>query len=502
MNKLCKILTSLTLASTFVVSFVSCGNSNDLLDDDFDGLRNKIDPDPHNNKYELSIVKNENDEEETGKLTLTIDYRDFLKTDYQYNLGILGSFLINSFDKTKVVVHNNVYPKNSTPESEVSPLLAQIGAENIELLKISDNKYDVDPYDVVDVLMGHHSFTVSNKTYQIFFAVIIPYPTQKGWISNLDLGAADENDILTESYKQLEGANHEDWTNHLDHKGFSVSTTRVLGAIENYQQKYKNKNTSDAITFVTGHSRGGAVSNLIGKYFVDNNKRVCAYCFNPARTTLSDVTAAKKDSYNNSIFNIINNDDLVSRVPSFGFKLYGKDIKQDINKNRFFQFARKDYNGNSSETINKVEQTLNNLLTKDGVVSRNNFYEFRDEDDDYPEQWEGTMEEMTELLSELNNGIFMPNNSYSRKCFEYSEIKGDDPDCYIKFKTRPALIKGLFIDIIDKKDLSYLFSYLDLFDRLLADLLELYTLTDFTITGVIDGHLGPVTCVMAWQLGD
>ena len=499
MRKILKFITSALLASTTLVSLTAC-QPTELKDTDYDGLTDNIDPDPKNNQYQISVM-DERDEgpQETGDLTLTMDYRDFLVTEYKYDLGILGSLLVNEIKSYLPIVKNNVYPKTESSKPIVSSLLTQIGAKDIQMIKISDNTFETDPYDVVDVLMAHHIFKNEDKKYQIFFVVILPYPNEKCWISNFDFGAVNEQGQFTDSYVELEGNTHNEWTNLKEHKGFSVTTNRALKAINEYEETHKEKDSSQ-ITYVTGHSRGGAISNLIGKEFVDKNKQVRAYCFNPANTTLESDEEAKKEAYNSSIFNLINNGDVVSRVPSFGFKLYGTDIKQDINEEKFKEFMKKEYEGNTSESVDEVSEFVDKVFTKDGTPSRNNYYEYRDDDPEFPERWEGTREEMKQLKENLENGSFIPNNSYGKKCFEYSEIKGDDPDCYIEYKTRPAILKALLIEITDKERLTYVVSYLELLDRLLNDLLELFLISGFSPLGIIDGHRHPVACVLALQL--
>lgn len=93
----------------------------------------------------------------------------------------------------------------------------------------------------------------------------------------------------------------------------------------------------------------------------------------------------------------------------------------------------------------------------------------------------------------------MPEDSYAWKCFSYSEVKGTDPNCYIEYKTRPALLKALLVDILDKQDFTYLLSYLKLLDRLITEAMEVYVISDFTAMGVKNGHEQPIACVMAAQ---
>ena len=233
MKNFYKIIASFALVSAFTtVSVVSCKATTK--DTDYDGLTDDIDPDPTNNQYQISLVTNTDEgKEETNQLMLTMDYRDFITPGYKYNLGILGSFFINEADSPyKPSVKNNVYPKNPTKESSVCPLLAQIGAKDITKIQISSVKYEDDPYDVSDIIMAHHTFTDDkNNKYQVYFVLVVPYPFRTGWVSNFDVGAVNDDGNYTDEYKLLEGENHKDWSDHIDHKGFSVTATRLLKAI-------------------------------------------------------------------------------------------------------------------------------------------------------------------------------------------------------------------------------------------------------------------------------
>ena len=497
-----KIISSLLCLGALVsLGATSCQGGGIPVDSDYDGLPDNIDPAPHDNKYQITLVKEDEDgaKEESNPLTVAVDYRDFLKSGYQHNLGLLSSFFVNELSGSfKPLVKNNVYPKTATEESKISPLLAQIGAKDIATIEISKNTYTTDPYDVANITMGHHTFAFNNQRYQIYFALIIPYPNRSGWVSNFDLGGVDEQGNYTNEYKKLEGDNHPDWTNRaVDHKGFSVTSNRVIDAINRYENNHLDK-AAKIITLVTGHSRGGAIANLVGKNFVDNNKKVRAYCFNPANTTLS--IDAKKESYNSSIFNIINDGDLVSRIPAWGFKLYGKDMTFTIDKQVYQNFMKKEYEGNSKDGVDAVTVLLNKMLTKDGNTSRNNYYEFRDKSTEYPEKWSGSKEEMEKLHKKLPT--FFKAGSYASQCFKYGAVTKGESDYYIEYEIRPAIIKSLLVDILAKNDFANIISYHQTLSRIISEFLDVYLSLDdedFTFSGIVNAHLFPIACVMAEQ---
>lgn len=500
-----KFIMPLLLVSAFSLTSITSCNKGSNVDTDFDGLTDNIDPDPKNNKYQISLVEEtEEGETETGELTLTMDYRDLLEQSYNHNLGLLSSFLLNAVSSTKPKVHNNIYPKTPTEASKVCPILAQIGGEDIVRVKIADKYKAVDRYDVANLAMAHHTFINENQKYQIYFVIVQPYVDATGWISNFDLGGVDEEGNFTENYKYLEGENHPDWTNYIHHKGFDTTTNRLLEEIKTYQEAHNDKDAKQ-ITLVTGHSRGGAIANLIGKYFVDNNKEVRAYCFNSPNVTLEKDEVIKKEEYKSHIYNLINNDDLVSRIPTkgWGFNLYGQDIQLSIDKDLYKTFMKKEYTPNTQKGIDAVIGYFDKLLTKTTGRSRNNMYEFRDRADivDDIEYWEGTKDEMDELHAKLH--AYFPKDSYAAKCFDFSEVKKDEPygDYYITYETRPAMIKALMTDIINK-NYENIASYMELLSRVIDDILDVYLdldENDFTIEGVVTAHIQPIACVMAAQ---
>lgn len=497
-----KFIMPLLLVSAFSLASITSCNKGANIDTDFDGLTDNIDPDPKNNEYKVALKLSE--ETESGELDIKIDYRDFLESEYKRNLGLLSSFFVNEVSSTDPYVHNNVYPKTPTEESKISPMLAQIGGKDIVRVKIADQYKAVDRYDVANLVLAHHTFTNENQKYQIYFVIVQPYVDSTGWISNFDLGAVKEDgETFTESYVKLEGDNHPDWTNHIHHKGFDTTTNRLLEEIKTYQEAHNDKDAKQ-ITLVTGHSRGGAIANLIGKYFVDHNQEVRAYCFNSANVTLEDDSVVEKEEYTTHIFNLINNDDLVSNIPTkgWGFKLYGQNIAQTIDEKLYTAFMKQEYTPNTEEGTSAVVKYFNSLLTTEAAgTSRNNMYEFRDRADvDDIEYWEGTKDEMDELHAKLHT--YFPKDSYAAKCFDFSEVKEDGyGDYYITYETRPAMIKALMTDIINK-NYENIASYMELLSRVIDDILDVYLdldENDFTIEGVVTAHIQPIACVMAEQ---
>ena len=123
------------------------------------------------------------------------------------------------------------------------------------------------------------------------------------------------------------------------HKGFKQASDEVYVALKEYMIK---ENLSGDLKFwVTGHSRGAAVGNLVGKRLTDSYKKENVYCYTFATPRVSREKSVKKKGYEN-IKNYLNDGDFVTEVAPFvkdtkkkkygwKFKRYGDDIILDNN---------------------------------------------------------------------------------------------------------------------------------------------------------------------------
>jgi 2-C-methyl-D-erythritol 4-phosphate cytidylyltransferase len=108
--------------------------------------------------------------------------------------------------------------------------------------------------------------------------------------------------------------------------GFETFATEVMESMRAYA-----KNPATDKVLVTGHSRGAAAANILGKLLVEagiaQKKNVYAYTFATPNTT----TSADAANYNN-VYNIVNAEDVVVTVPPQGVK-YGTTLV--FNRNQF-----------------------------------------------------------------------------------------------------------------------------------------------------------------------
>ena len=124
------------------------------------------------------------------------------------------------------------------------------------------------------------------------------------------------------------------------------------------------RNYSDPLTISTQKRRsGGALANLVASKRIDAGYSVFAYTFaSPGTTTYANATA---DRYK-SIFNIINEDDLVPQLPlsSWGFTRYGQVVSGSIENS--YASAWDELTG---KTYAHAETAQTQVLTKLSAVS-------------------------------------------------------------------------------------------------------------------------------------
>ncbi len=135
----------------------------------------------------------------------------------------------------------------------------------------------------------------------------------------------------------LRGANYEkEWASNVtigsyytgEHEGFATASEQVLAGIRNYLSNNGiDGNSSNVKFWITGYSRGGAVTNLTAKRLVDNydstGNRIFAYSFEPPK---GGAEKAKISGNNyDGLHCIINKTDVVPYVAptEMGFIHYG-----------------------------------------------------------------------------------------------------------------------------------------------------------------------------------
>jgi len=246
--------------------------------------------------------------------------------------------------------------------------------------ELASEKFDVKN----DLTISHKLVTKGDNKYELIFVASSGTGNYSEWTSNADMGAETEAyinvlrerfDTLNESVPTTLEALTPHWTDHSMHKGFCVTANLCKETIDSYISEFVSAD-AQKIILITGGSRAGAVANILGAFYEDDaNYKSFTYTFGaPNVTTAGDAASYK------TIFNIVNEEDLITKIPmsTIGFKRFGTDLV--ASGNNAFADAYKtatgiDYTCDASG-INNGYAFLNGL-----VSSREDYYEIKDDAD-------------------------------------------------------------------------------------------------------------------------
>lgn len=156
------------------------------------------------------------------------------------------------------------------------------------------------------------------------------------------------------------------------HKGFSTAATEMTTAINNYIKEYGINKKSIKI-WITGHSRGGAVTGMIAANM--NNtygyKNVYAYGFATPNGVTETLAKKQKDS---NIFNIVNPGDFVPYVVPTKWKFTKYGTTYTIGINSTVKTLYKKMTGDTYSGLSVKERE--NLITAFGnyATDRTDYY--------------------------------------------------------------------------------------------------------------------------------
>ena len=261
-------------------------------------------------KLQASITTDYQGEKSSTSLSYTFNLEDFVSITDNPNKNIARMSILfdaNISVHAKVNISNAEYAiKGYSDEDNFYKNLELDGLEKIDVT--SSNNVDVN--DISRLNIAHKVF----NGHDICFVTIIDSGLGNSWISNFDVG----ND--NESYYSKTGE-HPEWTNKDNHKGFDVAGNRIVNLINDYKNRVLDEN-SQQIFYIFGHSRGGALANIVGAKLADLNYTVSSYGLaSPAATTSENASAGKYKH----LYSFINEEDAITQVlnPDWGFTRYG-----------------------------------------------------------------------------------------------------------------------------------------------------------------------------------
>ncbi|MBQ7061586.1 MAG: InlB B-repeat-containing protein [Clostridia bacterium] len=321
---------------------VSAAPAEALADSDYDGIPDAYDTAPSSNTFSAKMKSGHDD---LTTVSYTMDLRNFFGGNTVYHPELASVSVIGSALAYLGEVNGDAYVT-------FTPAVAWEGgsvskADGLQLLQMHGFEdpvdYKLDDYgddDICEVLMGHQTVTYNGET-KVIVALWVrgtnPVSEQE-WSSNFNVG-----DLVRffDAYDSVEGKSprqsNDDWTRKTNHRGFDVCATRLLKYLKDYyfddhvQPALDAAPGSTAVYWLTGHSRGAAVANLMASYLIDEGCEVYAYTFAaPYNTANTEASAEKYDC----IFNLVNSNDFVPTLPmpEWGFTRYGRTANVDASQ--------------------------------------------------------------------------------------------------------------------------------------------------------------------------
>ena len=229
--------------------------------------------------------------------------------------------------------------------------------------------------DEVNYFIASKDEVQNGTTKKIIFVGCIG-SHKKQWYSNFDPSATERDKSADRG-----GAPYASSSTKA-HLGFADAQEYVYYNLSNYiKELNRNGVSSENIkVFLTGHSRGAATANLLAARFVNEQNlstslvkagNIYAYTFATPRPTTD-----KNSSKYNCIFNIVNPEDMVTKVmlEKWGYNRYGITYSlpsktNDKNWKNYLSAMRvyyKDYKGYEYEPYSNGEKATYNIINKMG----------------------------------------------------------------------------------------------------------------------------------------
>lgn len=236
------------------------------------------------------------------------------------NTTVSFSYPDGAFDdeemNASVVYDDSFFSQKATKRNDSLALLSAGAASAVynkddirDFLKICGftNKRDT----VTDEEKDNLAFNFGKKKIgkKTVVAVILQgTATSAEWKSNLNIGI-DEN-MKTQKV----------------HAGFNATEKAVHKKLNTFLKKNKLKKGSVQF-WVTGHSRGAAVGNIMAKRLSDTYGKENVYAYTFASPKVAKVSAKSARKYTN-IFNYVNPDDVVTQIPTKDSQTLEKELEK------------------------------------------------------------------------------------------------------------------------------------------------------------------------------
>lgn len=288
-------------------------------------------------------------------------------TAYKQDLAVISSLLSAiAYNKNYMNVSGavSVTVPSQYPTTAVTRMMNGLGFDYCDSYSLTTSVYQDN--HLSQMFVAHKEVTLGGVDKNLVCVIIRgTNGTLEEWSSNFDIGST--------------AASNNEWTVSVNHRGFDITANRLNTLLSEYIEENCDASL-ETVFWITGHSRGGALANVLAAKRVDSGSKVFAYTFaSPSTTTKSTATTASKYK---CIFNILNLDDYVPDLPleAWSFRRYGEDKFGSINKSYL----------NAWETLTGLDYNCDQL-GKDSVIEtladiasdRNNCYEYHSGIDGY-----------------------------------------------------------------------------------------------------------------------
>ena len=281
-------------------------------DSDYDGRVDSLDASPDDNHFTGVLSQSVE-----SNVEFDMDYRCFFQDNTTYNpqLSVVSILFASSIYSGSALSIDDASKTQNILGNSIDEILTYFGMSDTKTISLNTLYSDE---HVSEVGLGYRTVYYNGVAKNVI-AVIIrgTNGTIEEWSSNFNIGELSKFDST------------DDWKTAENHAGFDICANRIVELVNQFIEE-NNLSEDDNVYWVTGHSRGAAIANIIGAYFENDGRESFTYTFATPNTTL----ATDANSYN-TIFNIVNGDDFVPCLPlnDWGYTRYGRTVVQSIAKN-------------------------------------------------------------------------------------------------------------------------------------------------------------------------
>lgn len=232
-----------------------------------------------------------------------------------------STILNTQISKASIALASAAYGQNLSKS-----ILKQMGFSDIKQYNY-EKKATPANCDFVAYSIANKTINTKNGKRNLVIVMVRGTPGSYEWYSNFNVGKTGE------------------------HTGFFTAAQEIVNTVIPHLEKGNN---ADNLLWVTGHSRGAAVANIVAGVFslqyVDLIRRENVYGY----TFACPAVSVYADTGLDNIYNFCNPGDMVTQVPlaNWGYKRYGQDVPlkntkkikkiyKDLTKRKYHGFIKK-----------------------------------------------------------------------------------------------------------------------------------------------------------------